>query len=51
MPVLEVKKLTKIFTSGFWPFQTLKTHTVVNGISFQLAKGEILGFLVPNGAG
>lgn len=51
MSVLRVEKLTKIFTTGFWPF-TKKTHfTAVNGISFELEPGEILGFLGPNGAG
>ncbi|HKQ98488.1 MAG TPA: ATP-binding cassette domain-containing protein [Candidatus Polarisedimenticolia bacterium] len=31
--------------------KTYGTRTVVNGISFAVAKGEILGFLGPNGAG
>jgi ABC-2 type transport system ATP-binding protein len=51
MPVLKVGNLTKIFISGLWPFKTPKTYTAVNDISFQLKKGEILGFLGPNGAG
>lgn len=51
MPVLKVDNLTKIFSSGFWLFKTLQKHIVVNNISFQLKKGEILGFLGPNGAG
>lgn len=51
MPVLEVKNLTKIFTSGFWPFTKSHVYTAVNDISFQLKNGEILGFLGPNGAG
>ena len=51
MSVLKVDKLTKIFSSGFWPFKTSQKYTVVNDISFQLKKGEILGFLGPNGAG
>lgn len=51
MSVLKVEKLTKIFTSGLWPFQTPKRHLIVNEISFELQKGEILGFLGPNGAG
>ena len=51
MPVLTVNNLTKIFTSGFWPFKKLQTYTAVDNISFQLKKGEILGFLGPNGAG
>lgn len=51
MTVLTVNKLTKQFTSGLWPFQTPKTYTAVDGISFQLEKNEILGLLGPNGAG
>lgn len=51
MPVLKVDNLTKIFTSGFWSFKKLQSYTAVNNISFQLKKGEILGFLGPNGAG
>ena len=51
MPVLKVDNLTKIFSSGLWPFKTPQIYTAVNDISFQLHKGEILGFLGPNGAG
>lgn len=51
MPVLSVHNLTKTFTSGFWPFSNQKKQTVVNGISFNMRKGEILGLLGPNGAG
>lgn len=51
MSVLEVKNLTKTFRSGFWPFKTPQIYTAVNNISFDLKKGEILGFLGPNGAG
>lgn len=51
MPVLRVKNLTKIFTSGLWPFTNRQTYTAVNNISFDVKKGEILGFLGPNGAG
>lgn len=51
MPVLKVSNLIKIFSSGFWPFKMPQIYTAVNDISFQLNKGEILGFLGPNGAG
>jgi ABC-2 type transport system ATP-binding protein len=51
MPVLTVRNLTKTFSSGFWPFTKKRTYTAVNDISFELNKGEILGFLGPNGAG
>lgn len=49
--VLTVDNLTKTFSSGFWPFKKSQQYTAVNTISFQLKKGEILGFLGPNGAG
>ncbi len=49
--VLTVDNLTKTFSSGFWPFKKSQHYTAVNNISFQLKKGEILGFLGPNGAG
>lgn len=51
MPVLKVSNLTKTYTSGRWPFSTPQTYTAVDNISFQVHKGEILGFLGPNGAG
>lgn len=51
MPVLKVSNLTKIFTSVLLPFKAPQRYTVVNDISFQLKKGEILGFLGSNGAG
>jgi len=51
MSVLKVSNLTKTFSSGLWPFTTPQSHAAVNNISFQLHKGEILGFLGPNGAG
>lgn len=41
IPVLEVKNLVKKFGN----------FTAVDGISFDLKEGEILGFLGPNGAG
>lgn len=51
MTVLKVEGLTKTFSSGLWPFKTPKKYTAVNNISFELKRGEILGFLGPNGAG
>ncbi len=51
MAILKVRNLTKSFTSGIWPFSTPQTYTAVNGISFELHQGEIVGFLGPNGAG
>lgn len=51
MSILIVHNLTKIFTSGFWPFTKIQKHSIVDNISFELKKGEILGFLGPNGAG
>lgn len=51
MPILQVHHLIKIFKSGFWPFTKRKKYTAVNDISFDMNKGEILGFLGPNGAG
>ncbi|HZW60644.1 MAG TPA: ABC transporter ATP-binding protein [Candidatus Babeliales bacterium] len=51
MSILSVQNLIKQFTSGFWPFTKKSSYTAVNNISFQLKKGEILGFLGPNGAG
>jgi ABC-2 type transport system ATP-binding protein len=51
MSGLQVRNLTKHFHTGFWPFTSTHTHTVVDTLSFDLHKGEILGFLGPNGAG
>jgi ABC-2 type transport system ATP-binding protein len=41
MPVLEVKELRKVY----------RNTTAVDGISFSVGKGEIVGLLGPNGAG
>ena len=49
--MLNVQNLSKIFTSGLWPLQKVQTYVAVNNISFELSKGEILGFLGHNGAG
>ena len=41
-PVIEVEKLTKVYPGG---------TRAVDGISFHVEPGELLGFLGPNGAG
>lgn len=51
MPIMQVENLTKIFRSGFWPLTKPQEYVAVNRISFELHKGEILGFLGTNGAG
>lgn len=51
MSVLTVNNLIKTFRSGLWPFKMSRVYTAVDDISFELKKGEILGFLGPNGAG
>lgn len=51
MPLLKVDHLTKRYNTGFWPFTAPQIYTAVDGISFYLDKGEILGFLGSNGAG
>ena len=51
MPILKVEHLTKTFISGIWPFSSKREYVAVNDISFEIQKGEILGFLGPNGAG
>ena len=39
--MIEIKNLTKRFAR----------HTAVDGLSFRVQPGEVLGFLGPNGAG
>ena len=46
--VLKVKNLVKSFTQGTW---RKKSIVIVNNISFEVGKGEIVGLLGPNGAG
>lgn len=51
--VLSIEKLTKIYPAprSFFGGKKGEDFTAVNGISFNLQEGEILGFLGPNGAG
>lgn len=53
MSVLSVRNLVKIYPSkrSFFGFKSVPAFTAVNGISFDVKAGEILGFLGPNGAG
>lgn len=44
--ILEVRNLKKVYKK-----KNGESHTAVNGISFDLKKGEIFSFLGPNGAG
>jgi len=45
--VVSVQAVTKDFRPGFG----LKTKRVLDGVSFEVARGEIFGFVGPNGAG
>jgi ABC-2 type transport system ATP-binding protein len=47
-PVLVVEDLSKTFILGI---MRRKTHTVLSGVSFTVCRGEILGYLGPNGSG
>lgn len=51
-PVLHVDRLEKIFSTRNWLTRKItKEFVAVNKISFDMARGEILGLLGPNGAG
>lgn len=45
--IVQIQQLRKIFRVGFWG----RRVTAVDGISFDVQRGEIFGFLGPNGAG
>ena len=47
-PLIEVRNLVKTFKTGF---ARKKTVNAVQGVSFEVQRGEIFGFLGPNGAG
>lgn len=50
-PILEVRNLVKKFPSSVKTSEGKGDFFAINGISFSLEEGEILGFLGPNGAG
>jgi len=45
--ILQVEHLRKIFSDCFWG----RRVTAVDGLSFEVQRGEVFGFLGPNGAG
>jgi len=47
MHVIEVRDLTKDYKQHFWS----KKRRVLDGVSFNVSKGEVFGFLGPNGSG
>ena len=51
--IITVEQLTKTFITGSSLFSTRKARqiTAVDHVSFQVEKGEFLGYLGPNGAG
>lgn len=44
---VDIQSLRKVFRVGFWGRQV----TAVDGLSFEVQRGEVFGFLGPNGAG
>jgi ABC-2 type transport system ATP-binding protein len=45
--VIRAERLSKTFRQGLW----MRRVQAVNGVSFEVASGDIFGFLGPNGAG
>src|SRR5262245_31033705 len=45
--VIETQNLTKVFTN----FRGRKKHTAVDALNLRVEKGEVFGFLGPNGSG
>lgn len=51
LPIIQITNLTKTFTQQTFWGKIKKSFTAVKDISFQINKGEFVGFLGPNGAG
>ena len=52
MPAIEVSKLKRTFKASLGVLnRKIKTVIAVDGISFDVEKGELFGLLGPNGAG
>ena len=48
MAVIEIESLTKDFEVGLWRKRSVRA---LDGLSLEVARGEVFGFLGPNGAG
>jgi ABC-2 type transport system ATP-binding protein len=48
MFAIEIENLTQDYQVGFWRKRTVRA---LDGVSLQVARGEVFGFLGPNGAG
>ncbi len=48
MFAIEIENLTQDYQIGFWRKRTVRA---LDGVSLQVARGEVFGFLGPNGAG
>ena len=51
MPIIQVNNLSKTYLQHTFWGKVKKQFTAVQDISFQIKKGEFVGFLGPNGAG